>query len=196
MFMCVTAGAPAVLLSSRTLGFFSSMFFFVSLCSAEDWVSSATGGGRLAGPSPCMALWLLKAGVRQLTRVSALSNLAAFDVGVSIFGPLSLNFVILARSRGQTGGKVLCLLEAAFGVALGNSELVNVATLFLVPFTLLDLATMAKDLPLYTFSLASSAIVASSRLSKEENRVKVAQLLRKLLLITDNANVVPLNAVE
>lgn len=184
MFMCVTAGNPALMLSSRTLGFFSAMSFFVALCSADEWVAPEAGSGRLAGASPCVALWLLKGGVRQLTRVDVLPNVKAFDVGVSIFGPLSLNFVTLARSRGKAGGKALCLLEALFGVALGNTELVTVATMFLVPFMLWDISEIGADLPICAFSLSASTIYASSCLSKEDNRVQVAQLLQKLLLIT------------
>lgn len=204
--MCVTWGAPAVRLTSRTLGFVSSMFLFLGLCSAEDWAtnglrektkkSKTAGSHPLAGVSPCVALWLLKVVLRRLTRDGAPSNFAAFDIGVSVFGPLCLNFITLARSDDEGGsvsfhrpGQALCLVEAMLGVALGNSELVAVASVFLVPFTLWDIGEVAGvdggDLPVCAFALSLSAILASSWLAKEGNREEVAQLLQNALLVTD-----------
>lgn len=183
--MAVTSGSPALQLSSRTLGFFSSMFFFVTLCSIEDWVTVDTRGShQLAGSLPCAALWLLKIGIRHFTRSGTNSNLTAFDVGVSTFGPLSLNFVNVAHAVSRARGELICFLEVLFGIALGNTELASVGTAFLVPLTLVDIAEVSENLPLFAFVLSSSAICASSLLFQEKNREKFAERVQAVLFLS------------
>lgn len=185
MFMAVTSGNPALQLSSRTLGFFSSLFFFVTLCSIEDWVTvDSHGSHRLPGPLPCAAVWLIKLGIRRVTRSGSHSNLRAFDVGVSTFGALSLNFVVVAHAVDRTRAKLLCLLEACFGIAIGGRpEIVGVATTFLVPLLLADLFEVGENLPLCAFVLSSSAIGASALLARDKNRERLSNLLQAIFFI-------------
>jgi hypothetical protein len=125
----------------------------------------------------------MKVGAGRLARAGVVSSpAAAFDVGLSIFGPLQLNFSALrVPSRGKVRSNALYLIEAGLGVALGSSELVSVACLFLVASVLNDVGSMAGDVPLVALALSSSALCGSSLLARGENRAKVAAILQGML---------------
>lgn len=197
-WMAVTSGIPALTMFSRTLGLFSSGAVFVGLCSAEAWFLTGfrergdqrnrarDRRPRLAYPSAPAVMWIAKHGIRFIVpRCGA--RLAAFDVGVSVFGPLTLNVIALCRSPGQWRGKAFCLLELVGGVALGNDELLFVGSTFAVPFAIADIVSVADRVPLLVFAASSSVIYVGSSLlgaNNEENRVFIARVLQKVLLVS------------
>lgn len=201
-WMALTSGIPALTCFSRTLGLFSSGAAFIGLCSAEAWLLSdsdrqsgrrgdraeheAIPRPRLAYPSAPAIMWLAKHGIRFVApRCGA--RLAAFDVGVSIFGPLALNVIALFRSRGEWCGKLFCLLELVAGVGLGNDELLVVGSMFAVPFAIADIVSIGNRVPLLVFVASSSAVYGGSSMlgsNNEQNRVRAARILGSALLVS------------